>query len=149
MPREPSTQATRRREARSTASQSHTLWRLRPTKVHISSSSSASHCFLWAFFGCQRGKAGAGSCAFFYPFGNRVTCHARQPHDAAQRHALKQQLVHLGILPRFLDGRGLEIALVAAGFTLVFSPSATIAVTPNLLTGALGAYMLGVNQCPR
>jgi len=62
-PRQPSTQATMRRVCRSTASQSQTLRFLRPTNVHISSSSST------------RGRLGLGrrcgvACAFFCQFNN-------------------------------------------------------------------------------
>ena len=56
--------ATTRRLARSTANQSHTLCRLRPTNVPISSSSSASQRFCSAFFGRRRGSAGLACCAF-------------------------------------------------------------------------------------
>ena len=85
VPRLPSTQATIRRLARSTASQSHTLRFLRPTNVHISSSSNASQRLRCAFFGRSRGNDGAGRCAFFYPLCNRVARHAGGPGDAAQR----------------------------------------------------------------
>ena len=46
-----------RRLARSTASQRHTLRFLRPTNVHISSSSNASQRLRCAFFGRSRGTA--------------------------------------------------------------------------------------------
>ena len=73
------------RLARSTASQSHTLRFLRPTNVHISSSSNASQRLCCAFFGRNRGNDGAGRCAFFYPLCNRVARHAGGPGNAAQR----------------------------------------------------------------
>ena len=46
-------QATIRRLARSIASHNQTLRFLRPTNVHISSSSRTFHRFFWAFFRAQ------------------------------------------------------------------------------------------------
>lgn len=127
MPREPSTQATMRRDARSTASHSRTLRVRWPTNVHISSGLRASQCLCCAFFRRSRANRGASSYAF-YLLGNRVARHTRQAHDAAQRIAFQQQPVDLRVLPRFLDGGGLEIALMSAGFALVLGPPATNAV---------------------
>ena len=142
MPREPSTQATMRRLARSTASHNHTLRRLRPTNVHISSNSRSSPCRRCTRSGRRRGRAGAGRNAFFYPFGNRVARHARGAGDAAEGVALGQRLADLDVLPGLFHGGGLEIALVAARFALILGPPAAVAIPPNLLTGALGAIML-------
>lgn len=53
------------------------LRHLRPTNVHISSNSNASHCFFWALFDCRHGSDGAGCCAFIHPFGNSVARYPR------------------------------------------------------------------------
>jgi hypothetical protein len=78
-----------------------------------------------------------------------VAGHAGQAHDAAQQVALQQQLVNLRVMPGFLNRGRLEIALVAAGFVLVFGPAATAFVAPNQFNGALGAKMLRVNHLPK
>lgn len=97
-------------------------------------------------FSPQSGQSGRWQLRFFYPFGNRVARYARQAHDAVQRIAFQQPLVDLRILPRFLDRGGLEIALMSAGFALVFRPPATSVVAANLFTGALGVDMLRLNH---
>lgn len=88
--RRPSTQATTRRAARSTANQSHTLRRRRPTDARISSSSSASHRSRCAFLGRRRGGGGHAACAFFCQLGHRRARHAGHAHDAALRVAFGQ-----------------------------------------------------------
>ena len=132
-----------RRRAGSTTSHSQTLRFLWPTKLHSSSSSRTSHSRRCSFFDRSRGRTGAGRNAFHYPFGNRVARHARSASDAAEGVALGQQLVDLGVLPGLFHGSGLEIVLLAARFELILGPPAAVAITSNLLTGALGAIMLG------
>lgn len=64
-PRVPSTQATLRRLARSTASHSRTLRCLRHANIHLSSSSSTFQHLRWVFFGRRCGNDGAAGAAFF------------------------------------------------------------------------------------
>ena len=134
--RRPSTQATMRRLARSTANQSQTLRFLRPTNVHISSSSSASHSRRWAFFARRRGNAGLGCCAFFCQLGHRHARNARGPYDAALRVALDQQLFRLGVARGARRTRRVQIALVGARLAMVLGPPVAAAVLAHLVAGA-------------
>jgi len=109
-----------RRLARSTTNQSQTFRFLRPTNVHISSNSRASHRFFCAFLGRKRGSGGAGRTAFFYPLGNGHACYASYPRNATLRIALQQQGIDLRVLGGFANGSWHEQPLVAAGFALVF-----------------------------
>lgn len=75
VPGEPSIQATMRQLARSTANQSlRLLW---PTKVQISSNSTASHRLRWTLFRQRRGSDEAVAAYFIYPLGNRICA----PHE--------------------------------------------------------------------
>ena len=131
-----------RRLARSTASQSQTLRRRWPTKVHISSSSSASHSWRWAFFGRKRGKGGRAACAFFYQFGHRHARHAGCTRNAALRVALDQELFHLPVANGSRRRCWLKPGLVPAGFALVLGVAGRTAVAPNLFAAVRGTQVL-------
>lgn len=126
--------------------QSHTLCRLRPTKVHISSSSSASHFFFCSFLGRKRGSGGEAACAFFYPTGNGYTRDTRHAGNTALRIALAQQFVDLRILHRFRHGGGGEAGLMPASLALVFGMAPGAAIAPNMFTAASGAEVLRKNH---
>ena len=145
--RRPVNQATMRRLARSTASQSHTLRRRRPTNVYISSSSSSSHARRWAFFGRRRGKGGEACWAFFCcQFGHRHARDVGGPHDAALGIAFNQQLFHLRATGGPFGGRRPQVGLMATCFALVLGVALAAAVAPKPVTAAGGAQMLHINH---
>ena len=135
-----------RRLARSTASQGQTLRRRWPTKVHISSSSSASHSFSCSFLGRKRGSGGEAAGAFFIRLAivSRETPVTRAIR--ALRIALTQQVVNLRVLYRFGHGGGGKTGLVPAAFALVFGMTPSAAIVANMLTAASGAEMLRKNH---
>ena len=135
-----------RRLARSTASQSQTLSRRWPTNVPISSSSSASHSWGWAFFGRRRGKGGRAAYAFFYQFGHRHARHAGHAHNAALGIALDQQLFHLRVANGPRHRRRHQAGRVATRRALVLGVALTTAIAPNVFTAACGAEVLRCNH---
>ena len=117
--RRPSTQATMRRLARSTASQSQPLRRLRPTKGQRSSNAKASQRLRGACWGRRRGRGGRGRGAFFCPVGPRHARNTRHAYAAALRITPGQELFHLALAGRPLARYGHQAGLVATGFTVI------------------------------
>ena len=127
------------RRARSTANHSHTLRGLRPTNVHISSSSRTSHRFFCAFLLRRRGRQGAGICAFFCQAGHRHARNTRDPHNAALRVALGQQPVHLRVAGSTRHSRGHQPRLVPTSRAAVAGMAVACPVPLKVNAGALGA----------
>ena len=131
-----------RRLARSMANHSHTLRFLQATKVHISSSSRASHSRRWAFFGRRRGRGGRAANAFFYQLGHRHARNAAHAHDAALGVALDQELFNLGVAQGPPRRRWHEAGLVATRRAVVLGVALATTIAPDMFTAAGGAEVL-------
>ena len=90
----------------------------------------------------QARQGRAGHLRFFCQLGHRHARHAGHAHDAALGIALHQQLFHLRITHGPRNGGGRKAGLVATRRALVLGVALAVAVAPDVLTAARGAYML-------
>lgn len=121
---------------------SQTLRCLRPTKVHLSSSSST------------RGRLGLGrncglAATFFCQLDDGGTRDTRQAHNGALRNPLDEQLFNLGIGLRFAGGGRRKYRLVATHRTLVFRRPFQAAVFAHGRAAALATCERCLKHSPR